>query len=65
MGFNSGFKGLINFGYLINFYLYAVERPCWGLLLFFIPLPAFVYYPVCNTVFECKTVEDLFLIFSL
>jgi len=28
----------------------------------FIPLSAFVYYPVCNTIFECRNVEDLLLI---
>jgi len=30
--------------------------------VFFIPLSVFVYYPVCNTIFECKNVEDLLLI---
>jgi hypothetical protein len=33
-----------------------------GLLLFFMPLSVFVYYPVCNTIFECKNDEDLLLI---
>jgi len=28
----------------------------------FIPLSVFVYYPVCDTIFECKNVEDLLLI---
>ena len=42
--------------------LNAVEPVCLGLLLFFLLLSVFVYCPVCNTIFECKNVEDLLLI---
>ena len=31
-------------------------------LLFFIPLSEFVYYPVCNTIFECKNVQILYIL---